>query len=982
MPDVDIKALQDELLDFFQRLRATRDGRPVFALEYVGSGLSCEVVLQATRAAIQETSITQAVWWGSRYLPLLVAATEVGYTYRGNGTTYWPELANTLGVEFTPDARRCLRDFFIHASNQLGFAQPKPSPWVNQFSHIAWPIAHAILPVYMHDRFAHALTSLGVNVHALNDSEEIDAAFMSTLAEGDSTSRFGALVRDSALSATLAKGILGNPADSWLDKKTIERVRRDLGGSTRAQASVEAARLRQAELQTESHPAADVRAPERAKPAVVFVEGNPARGEHPYLSIRFPISARDVASRITEDPRTRFFAPSLWNMVPPMRIDALLCGQDVPLRLENLPSPATPLFSGLDPDLLANNAFRYLQGCDVDLQRPLIFGGADGQDWELLSHQHGGTVPARIVVIDEEEDWKSCAKRELGTLCNHSTYELDLTAQDTVERLTALGLTTERSLKIDVAGTPPLESSRSREYAVADSIVFAVAGPFDTLEYDGAQIEPGGGQSSTIGVTAGADGHAFTASRNNGTSVTRVFRASSFAGCPPLVEVEWRGGATTDALLERIPFAFHIRSSLTLASVPITLSLVTNGVHRTEQFVAATLPFALTERHEVWDRLVPQPFADELSGACSATLEIAVGGLCHAAFDLHKKATAFWWMKRPGGNGWSCETDGGEVDFETSHEQSPLKSQPGITNAGPGGIVLFLPQRGLREIGDGLCDGGTEQDFGKLHLNRPRFVRQIEDTSTGVGLQTLFAAYLNWTLARSSNGAVDFRRRALVAVLDSWAAVAVCGEAWAAEEVALPPFFPRFSDHLAMSLSTEDYSMLAEEIRRSWSDIDSWISQLSPASVANPVFLNLAIRDAVFQYGHRKGCCPIAVQQRVEGDDFGRIVSEWKAQAELHHLVATVWPTSGHGSLVALPYNDSDVEVSCTALHRWHQEYRDGHASPRWDKNDIQGALNIWVNPAAFKENPRWSVLSLLLNDMGMARAIRYAVLRLRFAQC
>jgi hypothetical protein len=982
MPDADINALHAELLVFFQRLRETRDGRPVFAIEYLGSGLSCEDVLRATRPAIQETSLTNSVWWGSRYLPLLVAATEVGYTYRGNGTTYWPELAKTLGVEFTTDARQCLKDFFRHASHQLGFAQPKPSPWVNQFSYIAWPISHAILPEYMQERFAQALTSLRVDVETLNDSEEIDAAFMSTLTEGDFTSRFGALVRNSELSATLARAILGTPADSWLDERAVERIKRDIDRSSRAQASVEAARLRQAVLHTQLRPAADVPALEHAAPAVVLVVGNPARGDNPYLSIRFPISARNVASRITEDPRTRFFAPSLWSIVPPIRIDALLCGQDVPLPLDNLPSPATPLFTGFDPDLLANNAFRYLQGCTVDLQRPLLFGGADGQNLELLNHLHAGPLPSRIVVIDEEGNWESCSKNLLGTLCNHPVYELDLTAQNAVERLTAMGLTAECSLKIDVSGTPPLESSGSREYAVGDVIVFTGDGPFDTLEYDGVNVVPGAGRSVTIGVAADPDGHAFTASRIDGTSVTRTFCASSFDACPPLVEIKWQGGATTDALLQRIPFVIHIRSSLPLASVPITVSLATDYVHRVGQFVAAILPLTLTERHEVWDRLVSQLIADDLSSAGAATVEIAVGGLCHATFNLHRKATAYWWTEQLGGDGWSCETDGGKVNFTVTHERSPLKPTLEITDPAPRGIVLFLPQRPLRDIGDGLCDGGTGQAFDTPTLVRQRFVRQIEDTSNGVGLQRLFSAYLNWTLARSTNGAVNFRRRALVAVLDNWTAAAVCGEAWAAEEVALPPFFPSFTDHLAISLCAGDYLTLAEEIRGSWSDVDLWVSQLGPTPFPNLVFLERAIRAAVFQYGNRNACCSIAMQQRVREIDLGQIVSEWKIKAELHHLVATVWPTSGHGSLVSLPYNEPDLQIMCAALHRWHQEYRDGNASLRWDRYDIQGALSIWLNPVAFKENPRWGVLSLLRDDMGMARAIRYAVLRMRFLRC
>jgi hypothetical protein len=981
LPDLNISEIHAKLFDFFQRLRASRDGRPVFALEYLGTGISREDVFVATRAAIQQTPITQTVWWGSRFLPLLVAATEVGYKYRGNGTTYWPELASSLGVEFTNDARRCVRDLFMYSANKLGFAEPKPSPWVDQFSYISWPISHAILPEYMQERFAQALILLGVKVESLNDGEEAAAAFLETLTENDLATRFGALLRDSQLSATLALAILGSPADSWLNAGATDRIKRDLERSRYAQASVEAARLRQRELKAQSHHAVNVIVPADVPPALVLVEGNADRREHPYLSIRFPISARDVASRIIEDPRTRFFAPSLWSIVAPIRIDALLCGQVVPLRLENLPPPSTPLFADFDPDLLANNAFRYLQGCDIDLQRPLLFGGAEEQDLELLIRFTGGNVPARVVVIDEANEWGSCKKQSLGTLCGLPVYELDLTVGDTVKRLTELGLHAARSLKIGVGGTPPLESPSSNEYEAGDVIAFTVEGQFNTLQYDGVNVGLEAGQNGTVGVTADPAGHAFTASCVDGASVTRTFRAAPIEVCEPLVEIEWHGEATTDALLHRTPFGIHIRSSLALASIYVTVSLTTDSLCRVERCVVPMLPITLTERHEVWDRLVPPTIADDLTSAHAATLEISVGGLRHAAFHMHKKTSTYWWTNQPDQGGWRCETDGGPVDYLVSEEKSPLDSKLGITNAEASGIVLFLPRRPLREIGDGLCEGGKEQAFAPPSPVRPRFIRQVEDTSNGVGLQRLFTTYLNWTLARAANTAVNFRRRALAAVLDNWTAVAVCGESWATAEHAIPAFCPAFSDRLATSLCGEDYRTLAAEIRRSWSDIELWASQLRPTPLATPAFINHTLRDAVSHYADREGRCSIAVQQRLDGIDVSQLASEWKAQTELHQLLATVWPTSGQGALASLPYSEPALALISLSLHRWHQEFRDGHMSPRWDKSSIQDALAIWLNPSAFRENQRWGVLSLLRDDMGMARAIRYAVLRLRFAR-
>jgi len=978
MSNTAIKEVHDDLLKFFQHLRATRDGRPVFALEYVGSNISYDRLLEVTRAAMRGTSLTETVWWGSRFLPLLVVATEVGYTYRGNGTTYWPELGNTLGVKFTNPSRRCLRDFFEHASDKLGFSKPRSSPWVDNFSYIAWPIAHAILPEYMQDRFARALMSLGVKVETLTNGEATDAAFVATLNDSDLTTRFGALVRDSDLSATLARAILGEAEDSWLNEAAINRIKQDLSRSGRAKASVEAARVRQTELKTAVPDAANAKPSDNAQPTLLLIEGNVSRGEHPYLSIRFAASARDVASRIIQDSRTRFYAPSLWSVVPPMRVDALLCGQDVPLRLGNLPAASAPLFPGLDPDHLANNAFRYLQGCSIDLRRPLLFGGSEEQDLELLNQLHPGKRPKRVVIIDDHEEWAPYAKQSLGLLCNHPIYELDLTLPETDQRLTALGLHTEESLRIRVAGTPPLDSPRSTDYCVGDVVALTVEGRFDVLKYDGVELLTEREQSVTIGIKADSSGHAITASRGGGATVTRSLRASSNVAYAPLVAIEWRGEVTTDALLHRTPFGVHVSSSLALTSVSITVSLMWGNLCRVEQCVVPTLPVALTERHVVWDSLVPPPIADELGSAGEVTVEIAVGGLGHAAFCLQKRTAAYWWTKQARRGEWSCEADGGRVECVLSHEKTPLEFGVQSADVDSNGIVLFLPQRTLREFGDGLCDGSAEQPMAAPSPGRPRFVRQLEDTSNGVGLQRLFAGYLNWFLAGATNSAVDFRRRAMTAVLDQWTAMAVCGEAWATEESRLQSVHPLLSDHLAISLCANDYRTLAADIKRSWSDIELWATQMSAAAVASPAFLTTALRDAVNIYEEREGRCSIAAREALGQMDLGQAISIWKAQAEFHSLLATVWPTAGHGRLAALPYAEQNVGIVSDALYRWHQEYRDGHASPRWDKPSIQDAMNIWLHPAAFKVNARWRVLSLLCDDMGMARAIRYAVLRLR----
>ena len=97
--DAQIERLHAVLTAHFTELRAERGDAPVYLLE---NGLDA-TELNALSAAVRSSLTLHRIeghWWTPHPLPLLVAATEIGYAYRGTGTDFWPIFAEQLELDF------------------------------------------------------------------------------------------------------------------------------------------------------------------------------------------------------------------------------------------------------------------------------------------------------------------------------------------------------------------------------------------------------------------------------------------------------------------------------------------------------------------------------------------------------------------------------------------------------------------------------------------------------------------------------------------------------------------------------------------------------------------------------------------------------------------------------------------------------------------------------------------------------------------
>lgn len=147
---------QNRLHQHFAARTAERSasGHPVFALEHALNAEEREALSTELRASLSVGAPSDAFW-----LPWIVYASEVGYTY--DGEEYWQTFE-----EITPGWAACrsrprdwLRDRFVRFQKTYHGLQPS-GRWASWFSIIAWPIQHAILPRYLQYHLAKLLYDL------------------------------------------------------------------------------------------------------------------------------------------------------------------------------------------------------------------------------------------------------------------------------------------------------------------------------------------------------------------------------------------------------------------------------------------------------------------------------------------------------------------------------------------------------------------------------------------------------------------------------------------------------------------------------------------------------------------------------------------------------------------------------------------------------------------------------------------------------
>ena len=225
-----------QLHENFRSLRDEREhltpGRPVFALEH-GLDRHSELpeMIQVVRGSIASGRMLATSHW----LPIIVYAAEIGYDYQGDG--YWPrfESKTPCWEQLGNTGRDYIRATFKEFAESYGGARPS-GRWAEWFTIIAWPITHAVLPVYLQRQLALLLHNYRnvLTAELLHDHDELGKRLASH--SHSSSERFRNFAENSSLLGLVAASLLSDDEEDsgLLRSSTLHRIVKDLHSERQA----------------------------------------------------------------------------------------------------------------------------------------------------------------------------------------------------------------------------------------------------------------------------------------------------------------------------------------------------------------------------------------------------------------------------------------------------------------------------------------------------------------------------------------------------------------------------------------------------------------------------------------------------------------------------------------------------------------------------------------------------------------------------
>ena len=215
--------IQDRLYAHFRSLAVAREriGLPIFALEHGLNPEELERVNALLRARHKaRRSLT------SHWLLWAIYASEAGYGYAGD--EYWPSFEKqTPNWQFHD--RPKIKTWFGRFQKSFNGVVPS-GPWAEQFSIIAWPITHALLPRYLQLQFARLLYDLRFRLALAS----LDAGSIGRLLAGHAShasTRFQAFLQQERLTGQIVAALLRGESvdgDEFIYAPTLTRIVQDL----------------------------------------------------------------------------------------------------------------------------------------------------------------------------------------------------------------------------------------------------------------------------------------------------------------------------------------------------------------------------------------------------------------------------------------------------------------------------------------------------------------------------------------------------------------------------------------------------------------------------------------------------------------------------------------------------------------------------------------------------------------------------------
>ena len=987
------------LTQHFDELRSGRGETPIYLLEHGLWGANLDALFRSIRACLRIHTVSDS-WWKPRALPLLIAATEIGYSYRGTGTDFWPIFAERFG-EISLAERPAFSMLFDQAGGRYCLARPPETPWNQAFCHIAWPVLQAILPLELHRPLAQALRE--VRAHLLVSGD--DAALVAPIrgrAQLAGNSRLLAWLEDHRTAAAVVRQLISPNSTPAIANSALTRIAADLAADETANAALRDARKRQKALEAQPVRRSRRKTVVETRFAPLVLRSTDHRLS---LSVKFPQmepKLRDMSRVALDAMRWRAF---LWSQGRPVPGRNIFSDYPMPLNVEALPGADRPLFEDVASLPLPLEAKDFLSSLRVNTAAPILFSdfGPGGDALQLSSAIISETGTYVILVAHEQPPSSAEA---LGRVAGLRTYRVDASAPDVQGWLSKIGLSVREIGQVAWVGDPELEQHRpTRRYRQGSYVAFEVTATGGAC--DVWLDEPNGNQSNLraaervlAGLTAEQLG-TYTLRYGAGEAVT--FEVVADNDDEELISVNIDAGAGAIGDLADRHFTLRFDSTTTLQEAEIQFRLVCDGREAASvRDVLPDTPCRLNGDHSIWDALLTPDCLERLLLSDTAELCVSIPGLLDANFRFERATAPFVWQRDSAGELHAVD-ETGVLDIFVALPQAPLAIRPAGPLHNDTDIILLRAGRGnALQIG-GLCLGPKVWRPSEAHFAQApiRLLRRL----TGGGGDTADAhsvvdALISWSATTVDHPVTQFRRGQVVRQLEQWLIQELCGAEWAAKEVAVAAgretsFASAFLaacvqlgiGYAIVELSREQLALLDRILLRL---IEAERLPITLQTSREPIDDDLAAAlDGVFNEAYSALCDLIefagekcAFNPDID-IDVGEVSERWdralrlaSTQAAFIELVDLLRPLEAGDTLSLADFETMLPDDVVDLLHDWIATHRPSHHSRRWNRDLVESSYWLFTKPSVAARLPWQSATERLLADSFSARAIRYAALR------
>jgi hypothetical protein len=988
----------------FIEVRAKRGDAPVYLLEHGLDATELKELSAAVRSSLVRHRI-EGHWWTRHPLPILVAATEIGYVYRGTGTDFWPIFAEQLGEASFGD-RAILSALFRRSAARLGLAQPPETAWNLAFCHIAWPVLHAILPIELHQPLTRALRDVRVHLD-LNANDAVLIAPIRNRAQLAGGVRLIGWLEDTRTAAAVIRQFFQPGGEHGMASSALKRIAADLARDETASMALREARKRQKalEAQPKQRPRRRVEITPRSAPLVLRTAE-----QRLALALKIPQmeqATREGARSALDAIRWRAF---LWGDGRPVPGRNIFSDFPIPLQVDELPGPDVALFSDLNALPLSQDAKDFLGSLRVATVAPLLFSDL-GDGGEALQRTSSSVADSgHCIVLADSTSIAPPSAEHLGRVASLRAYRLDVADPASKAWLATLGFAVRQTARFIWIGDAEIEQHRPvRRFRSGSFIAFEVSTPDGPC--DARLTGPDGKQSILTAPDKLLAGFVATDIGSYrlryGAGEEQVFEIIDAEDDLRLltVDIDAGSGATADLADRQVTMRFDSAATVQEASLELTLRCDGRVIKRVHEILPDT-PCRLAGDHVIWDHLLDRDTVEQLLSARRADLGVSIAGLLEASFSFEQATAPFAWERRSNGQ-LTASDESGELVIFTASPQRPLALVAARSAAAGDDIQLFRAGHDRPLQGGGFCVGPRVWRAGETVAARKpeRLLRQFdgarEHAADGRGVVD---ALIGWAAAGVDHPVTQFRRGHIVRQLESWMVEQLCGNAWADQEARLAQrrgtsFVGAFLAACArlqvgycdVGLSRAQRALLDRILTRL---IAARALPIILAASREPIDEDLAIAlDELFNDAYALLCeeieyvgdqCPFSPDDDI---DVGEVSENWDralraaaSEAALIELVDLLRPLDAGDALSLADLESMLPDDVVELLHGWIAKNRPAHHARQWNRDLVESAYWLFARPAVAARLSWKAATERLLADAFSARAIRYAALRVSSA--